>query len=400
MRGPFKYFNLLLFAAFLTLAAASALGYWFRVQTSELDVDRAVAIQMSEPALFGSILTQWRVYKDAMYQRQAPEIVVMGTSRSQIFRDYFFTRPFYNLAGAAPGGAIAYPTDVREVVQSIAARNPFRYGIVIADYWRFAKPRGTAPKRKRRVPLLYGVVPDGLPTRPLLLPFEHLRTGRIGWPEFGRIIFGRIPGKIGDVRLIGKIAVLEQRGVLRDGSTFDYRAGPLAHRFRASLDALDGRTSLISFRRGYDLDTGAVREWADMVRELEQKGFLIVTVAAPLAPAVDRTMRTLGEEFAFVDDWRREMAANVPRFFDMHDSRAYGATDCEFLDGTHPGEIANARMMLHVAEQAPNDIGRLINTQRLSALVRDWAGYVVAPGNAVTRSFERLIETSQAAECR
>ena len=95
--------------AYMSIAALIAVNYFVLYQTGELDgLDKIVKAQQQTSGLYNGLSEGMAAYKYEGYRQRRPEIVAIGTSRAMQIRDYFFTKPFYNLGGLVQGQTQAF----------------------------------------------------------------------------------------------------------------------------------------------------------------------------------------------------------------------------------------------------------------------------------------------------
>ena len=119
--------------AYMSIAALIAVNYYVLYQTGELDgLDKIVKAQQQTSGLYNGLSEGMAAYKYEGYRQRRPEIVAIGTSRAMQIRDYFFTKPFYNLGGLVQGQTQAFA-----LLDQLILKHPPQTIIFAVDFWTF-----------------------------------------------------------------------------------------------------------------------------------------------------------------------------------------------------------------------------------------------------------------------
>src|SRR5262249_51226530 len=79
---------------------------------------------------------------------------------------------------------------------------------------------------------------------------------------------------------------------------------------------------------------------------------LIPPVAGEVADAMQKSGR-----YGILRDMHERLASLGHPFFDFHDPRSFGSSDCEFVDGMHGGEVTALRMLSIMTSNARTGLG-------------------------------------------
>lgn len=68
---------------------------------------------------------------------------------------------------------------------------------------------------------------------------------------------------------------------------------------------------------------------------------------------------------------------------DFTDPRTFAATDCEFVDGFHGGEVVYARILRDMADRWSSLLA-YVDMDKINAVIRDWRGHALVPDPRLT----------------
>lgn len=376
---------------FVCFALFSLLNWLFLRNTAD-DTTATVTAerQLKNGGIVGSIVHGIADLKRPAYAQIRPEIVTVGTSRSTIYRSYFFNRPFYNLAGAATNSVVRHEAELRDIDRTYFSIHKPKLVIMTLDYWAYTKA----------LPALQNEAAAALLVRPLgsvrlhrlYLPSYQLISGRFNTSEFLALALGRIDPDGIEVPRYGATALLRHRGMLDDGSWFNFRVPPVSERFKRNLEALRSVAPVIAAdARRRTVNVAQIAGLARMAHAFGEKGIRMVFILAPLASPILAEHRKYPESYSFIDDVRREFERQLPNYYDMLNPAEYGAKDCEFEDGNHGGEVAYLRMLLAIDQSGTGAFAGTFASERARRIVEEYQDLTVTAVSRVGRTyFERF----------
>ena len=139
--------------------------------------------------LLGSIAHSVRDVKVPAYMEAMPEIVALGTSRSKQFRDYFFTKSFFNLAGGAINSQVRHEAELWNIDQTYFSKHKPSLVIMTLDYWAYTNAPHVSRKALKNPHLIQHL--GSVRLRHLYLPTYQVFANRIGARDFFHFPLGR-----------------------------------------------------------------------------------------------------------------------------------------------------------------------------------------------------------------
>lgn len=374
------YFGML---AGMLLVAALVLvpwSFWWLYESGDAAVERAVDTQAAGAfALFGSGLSQDFVdYKLQLYAAAKPEIIAIGSSRVMQFRGAWFRERFLNMGGVAGNLAV-----LRSTIDAILACRKPEAVIIGLDFWWFL-PQWEADPQEHIAPTsgTYSYSLAGLKK-----PWEWLLEGKIGAEDFFRPILG-VFGKGFRADRYGIMAQQTSDGFGPDGSWY-YTAEITGQKpafdylFRDTL-----RNIALGLRAFYHAgpeqrqpSATHLDAFAEIWCKLRSRGIRTFVFIPPLSGAALAAMRK--EDYPHLYELRAGLLDRGIDVMDFSDSRVLGASDCEFVDGFHGGEVVYARLLRAMADRWPALLS-YVNMEKVDAVIRDWSGHAMTPDARVT----------------
>jgi hypothetical protein len=104
-------------------------------------------------------------------------------------------------------------------------------------------------------------------------------------------------------------------------------------------------------------------------------GVSVVTIYPPVSIELNAAQGKSGR-FQVIDEMRRRVGELAPSV-DFHDIASM-TTDCEMIDGIHPGEVLVMRMLVRMASEPNNVLRDFVDLPALQAKVDRYAGKVAA----------------------
>ena len=94
-------------------------------------------------------------------------------------------------------------------------------------------------------------------------------------------------------------------------------------------------------------------------------------------------MRTRPEAYRHLFRLREALLARGIDALDCTDAKAFGSSDCEFVDGFHGGEVTYARILKLLAERHPS-LAPCVDRERIAEVLAQWEGFALVPDPRVT----------------
>lgn len=322
----------------LPVAASEFLKIWFRELPPAEIVSRQLA---SKDLLYLSGLSQDVAdYKLVMAQAEKADVMVIGSSRALQVRDFFFKAPLVNW-----GLAVRTVGQLEWVTREIAKlpKKP-RLAIVFLDVWWFnGKYQSGKDIYVLQQPHLSNIYRNTYVLTKGLLSRKHTNSAK----------------------RLGIAAIQSNQGFDYYGS-FHYVARVTGHekhdfRFETTLHRIDTQNS--RFVGADEPNALAIKRWQAAKAELELAGVHVVEILPPFASVVIDRMQSSGH-YSYIWKLPGQLGKQV---LDYTDARSLPeASDCEFLDGFHSGEVLNAEMLLDAAKRRP-ELRAVLNVEQLQA---------------------------------
>lgn len=328
---PARRFFFRLAAFVFPLVLIASLGLGIALFTGELLPVKLVArLQQGEkPFVFLPKLSDHTYrFKLEVARRRKPEVLVLGSSRVNQWRDAMFNpAPFYNAANA-----IFVMRDFRRMIEELGDSTP-RVVILSVDYFTF------------------------LPGFEFVYRYQS-REDVKGWgsSEQINIVVGtlaetiRNPGVLFSTKpgipVLGLSAMQTGAGFRRDGSFSYGTCGPV--RAESTVAAIQNGSQW-PILPAAQLNDVALREFERFTDLARQKGITLVGVTMPFVPAVAAAM----EQSPLYGAWRQFESQATKEwirrqgviYFDFSKLESFGGMPNEFVDPFHPNERAYIRML-------------------------------------------------------
>ena len=352
----------------LTCAAIDfLLNYAFLTRSGELlDVREIARVQQTDNALYSSAVHEnLFAYKMAIYSARRPAVLAIGSSRVLKFHSYAFRTPFANL-----GSAMRNVAEGEIAVSRLLEIQAPRLALVGIDFWWFHPGRD----EQEEFPGHLDFRPA--PSRIINLPLRWLWEDKLGLATYLRTAVG---GR--DRRYIGVQALLQDKGFEPDGSFEHYglaRGLVSGDRgFESTLDRIEKGEN--GFEPGAAVDQARLDRLEAMVERLRRRGTQVIVFLPPMPALVLDRMASHPGRFAYVDALRGELARRFPSFYDFHDPRRLGSSDCEFLDGLHGGDVTYLRILQEMSATRDGPLHGYIEEEKTRALIATYVGRAIVP---------------------
>ncbi len=359
-----RYLAWLLLPALLVTATFSA-NYLFLKQAGEyLSASEIVDRQLARGGLYSSGIGDMTYrYKLELFHRVRPRVAVLGSSRAMQFHGRPFTRSFVNL-----GGAVNSIGEARILARQMLARHKPDLVILAIDYWWF----NDAVEEPAEYPS-HALVRRDFRLAHLYKPFLWLADGKVGPGTYFRVLAG-------DARNIGTQAVVWDEGYDRyGGAHFSRRIdGSRPHNHRRMAVALGWvRDGVKGMTASAGISQARLVAFGELLDDFDEAGVAVVTVLPPMAAAVLKAMATKGG-FGYIASLRRRLPALARWHLDAHDPRTLGSDDCEFLDGSHGGEVVYLRILEALAALPASPVAGVVDRAAIHRDIQVNAGHATA----------------------
>lgn len=372
MMTKHKRFIIVFFLPILLILPFGAANYVFLLNAGELSSIETIAnAQQRVGGLYGTAVHgNSYPYKLDLYAARRPQVVVIGSSRVLQLRESFFTQSFVNL-----GRAIDYPLEAEQLVADMLRIAKPKLVLFGLDYW-WGNPRWVHSYTFARHQMRGGVLtPDAM-----LAPTNWLIGGKLSLDTYLDVMGDGRPVMIDGAAMYGVQAITRGRGFGPDGSLYD--AGLISGRksaedvgFRDTRAHIEAGTA--QFRYGSEIMAERIDSLRRVIDVLRRAGVPTITFLPPLAPSIAEIVRERGEQYGFIPKFREQVATLNPFHYDFHGAGSLDATDCEFTDGFHSGEVVFARMLSKMAEDTGNGLARFLNREAVQLAIRIHAGKAI-----------------------
>ncbi len=349
-----------------------------------MPIPQILALQQDskEFCLYGTALygDTFRYKFDALSLKK-PDIVTIGSSRMLQFRERFFRRPFYNLSNT-----VSNLNEGQDVIEGIL-QSPHKPKIVIfgVDFWWFNSsyiPPVAYHPRAEPLHQFEGYF--------LFKPFLWLKEGKIALSDYiGTILHSVREGPCN----IGIQALKRRSGFAPDGSQYP-SIDPNVDTVPATKEGPFGEVQQI--RTGQDRYTYAthadpqhIQRFLHLVEQLRREGIEVIVLLPPFAQSVADALKQEQDHYGILMDLPMQLRAAGLAVFDATNPAIFGSSDCEFLDGVHPGDVADARLLLWMdSERQKAGLPPLGNTSTLRRIVEEEGGNATSFDPRVTTARE------------
>jgi hypothetical protein len=381
-----RWYALVLVAVLLAGCAVYLSGQLVLYRAGETDDFGALVERQREAdGLYFGLAAPVGNYKLAAYAARKPDIVILGSSRAH--RQH---QEFYKLSSYSMSGLVIGPDTALQLLDLLIPIHKPKVVIYNLDFFSVCQMRAYVGNLEFRRPR---GKPQGGPWQPsnqfAIVP-KLVANGALSPQDAVDFAFGRFDTAPKGVRLFGLIAVMHRFGFRLDGAISEVGARVQdANSFEASKEEI--RTGTRHYAAGCSYDPTAMANLEFLQQDLDREGIKLVILLPPIAPAMYRLFMAASDDIlGYFKVWQQEQAKR--QFAELHefmDGASIGASDLEFLDAVHGGDISEARMLLKGAERQGSILADIINRPFLERLVREHPD-VIAVEMSYYRSADRL----------
>lgn len=310
----------------------------------DADLARLIENQRKNDGLYNGLAVPIGDYKLTVYAQRRPDIVLLGSSRALYQHQEYYSFPFYSM-----GGVVYGTNSALRIMDMLLALHRPRMVVYNVDYFDFCThfphlaQQGSPVRPTGRMGLKWGWIPIN---RFSVLAGLVARR-EISVQIIGEIFRGHAAAAEHGVAVSGINAMQNGAGLRLDGSFVAIRSSPKDDLvFQKKIEKIPHGTDY--FESGC-LYSRASMAYLEMLRdEMAQRGIKLVLIFAPLAPAAHQALLSAGPELngyvrALKEDLKSRQFSEVHFFLD---GASVGATDIEFADEIHAGDVAEARVLL------------------------------------------------------
>jgi hypothetical protein len=297
---------------------------------------------------------QWRRFKLLIASSMSPDVLILGGSSSLQMRGEYFLVPFYNAAGSI--GSIWHATEFLRRLGPVHLPRVVVVGLHSYLFLESWKPNshlfgGDFDVPVRKADIVWSCA------RPVAL---HLLDGRVSL----RQVVDFPAHRVGLMVLFGSL------GFRADGSYDRGKILPIPQRFEPQLTEVRWGSGYFPF--GGEIAPKRVAELRQLLDYARAAGIHVVAYFPPVASAVRDAMFQSGGRFDYAFHAFHRLSPVFAEYgftlLDATDLRTIDATDEEMLDGTHPSETADLRLLLALAAR-DSSLAGYVDADRLRALL-------------------------------
>jgi hypothetical protein len=324
----------------LTLAFISLL--FFLRSGENWTYESLVSFQRSHHAIFAPAADFDRfAYKLEIVRQVRPEIVVLGSSRALGFQGRYFRVPFVNVGHAMRS------LEEGELFLSKMEYVPKPQNIIIVvDFWWFNSSVAPAGQSYGRFPRL------ALNRDLVRLPLEYIWKGELGLWQLPALAFlGYRRNAVTNFENLGVEGISSSNGMRPDGSML--YAWALGDRSRYDPFARPSSMAAAgsdNFAWGDDVDQRLFERFSNLVKGFKHKGIAVSLVVPPIAPKIKDLFARSGR-YGYIEKLREMLRELDVPTSDFHDAAQIPATDCDFMDAYHTGDITYLKMLVKMAHR-------------------------------------------------
>lgn len=312
-------------------------------------------------------------YKHALYAKTKPDIVAFGTSRILQIRADMFEGRFLNMGRGVTTTALD-----RDIASLLATHTP-RLVLWGIDYWLVSEI-GLKSKQQWQATagLISGlslegrIVPELVPKTTLNV-WSLVRAGTVPPQSALQTILkgSAFPGP----RLGLRATTMEQSGgYLPDGSYVYFDAYLKPERGRqAIVEQLKRNTqsnSVYAMRRADRISATVIGQIRNALAMFTDRGVKLVLYTPPLPIASLHIVESVDDFRAFMSEFTGHLSRlareNGAEFYDS--AELLNIPLSEFIDAIHPGETANARLLLELNKRG-SAVGPFLKQGRLQEII-------------------------------
>jgi len=328
--------------------------------------------QHKQGGIYASLLNNHEfAYSTELVPFRKPEVIALGSSRVLPFREQFFSEKFVG-AGRAVTQISEAELFLSEILEKETKPKIILFGL---DFWWFHESMAKRSIFARHLPTegefasnkLRGLLTQLLEQRvDVNTVYEKLRYGleRVEHRENGGFYS------------MGLGALQSFSGLREDGSYFygniltGLKPSPDIG-FRSTLRRIDKGTDKFSY--GQNINEKAWQSFMAFMTKADKNNVKVILFYPPLSKKVYDAINYKTVEYKYIQLLTKRLES-VAMFFNFHNPNKLLATDCEFIDGFHGGDVVYARMLEEINKKVSlplnKNLKQYINIHKNKALIR------------------------------
>jgi hypothetical protein len=337
--------------------------FLFFLWIGEIGINRVVQRQLKNPdkkILFLSALNHdFFSYKAELLKQSNSEIIILGSSRAFDVRQDIFKKKIINMSGSVRG------VNDLSLIRDLLFDNHSNLKLVIIyfDPWWLNKNvsfQGGANK----VPY-----PEYLSFSSIFYSLKYLSHGNWITESFKSNNLG-----------IG--AILNEAGFSREGSL--HRLKHLKDKenfydkkFNFTFKSIENNESVL--KKTLEVDQFLLEKACKVINEINNMNFKVIIIYPPFAKAVwEKISNVKGYDYISNSyDDLRNCSKNIYFYNYLKINNSLKSSDCEFVDGTHAGDVLHARIVKDISTK--NDVLKdIVDSKFIESFISQEKGYAGA----------------------
>ncbi|QJB56591.1 hypothetical protein [Pseudodesulfovibrio sp. zrk46] len=333
-----------------------------------MSVDEIVAMQSEQEAIYGCAMSSMSVMCSLKrIEQDKPDVIAVGSSRSLEFREEFFSSSFVNA-----GGSVGNIYSLKPFLKVLFELHKPKMLVLSVDPWWF---NDAVPAKGLTFEKPYDKRPE-LSTDHLLNPMKYVLNSKIEAAQYMDLLTKGMhtPNEVTASKGIGLAGILWSDGFRKDGSRLYgkrlFFQNDIPPGFQDTLRFV--RDGIKNFQPGRSLSEERIAAYEDVLRFCEEQGVPVAAVVVPLAKPVLDAMLTRNGEYDYLSSVEQYFTGKKDHFYFLA-PESIGAIDCEFLDGSHPGDVIYQRVLLAAAKDSTL-VADFIRRDKMREVVDQFAG--------------------------
>jgi len=329
----------------------------------EIGINRVVKQQLNDAkknTLFLSGLNHdFFSYKVELLKQSNPEIIILGSSRAFDVRQEIFKKNIVNMSGSVRG------VNDLSLIRDLLSVNHSNVKLVIIyfDPWWLNKNVSTQGGINR-IPY-----PEYLSFSTIFYSLKYLSHGNWIMESFKS-------------NNLGIAAILNKAGFSGEGSLhrLEYlkdKENFYDKKFNFTFKSIDNNESVL--KKSLEVDQFLLMKACKVINEINNMNFEVIIIYPPFANAVWKKMSNL-KGYGYISNSYndlRDCSKNINFYNYLKINNSLKSSDCEFVDGTHAGDVLHARIIKDISTK--NDLLRdVIDAKFVESFLSQEKGYAGA----------------------
>ncbi len=343
----------LFFVPVLTIFIFPLFVYWMADEF--ISVQSVLSSQSkNKEVLFGLAYNDvGKTYKEALIAERDPAIIALGASRVLGFRESFFnpTTSFTNGGRIVGNISISGVDELSEFIKQLPASSHLRVIILSLDPWMYTRDQA------------HSIVHEPVSTSERIVALFAGRWRTVFEDYFsGKFSLSEIASSKKKSHNIGLTALLDQNGMLEDGSYF-YGKEIKNPRYKEDskgliamkLEGISHARTSPELEYGTRISEDNMTSLRNFLELCKKKGIYIIGFTPPFPHSVYQALMSANDPHSqtatrLSQELRDMMHSFDYAFFDFADAGSVGIQDTEFADVAHTTDKGTLRMLIDMAE--------------------------------------------------